>query len=180
MFDHIPNNSEFNLTNLVAECIDQSEISTGSEMEFTVVADLNRTDNFNRGPRPDFQTESHIQRPTSAAQGYSDHLLEKCFDYESYQSYYNRTITELEESTTEMWKNPEKIAKWFFHLSYLYLSFVCLIVSLVTGLIVSIVTGGMKEEYRKSHPVIMFNTFFPKSYYTPDYSQSQFQLDEYD
>ena len=48
-----------------------------------------------------------------------------------------------------MWSEPVKIAKWIFHLSYLYLSFTCLIISLVVGLLVSVLTGEQKGWSRK-------------------------------
>ena len=60
---------------------------------------------------------------------------------QSYHDWYVEEITELEDSTIGMWSEPLKIAKWFFHLSYLYLSFTCLIISLVVGLLVSVLTG---------------------------------------
>lgn len=69
---------------------------------------------------------------------------------QSYHDWYVEEITELEESTIGMWSEPLKIAKWIFHLSYLYLSFTCLIISLVVGLLVSILTGRMAEEIGRS------------------------------
>ena len=69
---------------------------------------------------------------------------------QSYHDWYVEEITELEESTIDMWSEPLKIAKWIFHLSYLYLSFTCLIISLVVDLLVSIITGKMSVEIGRS------------------------------
>ena len=69
---------------------------------------------------------------------------------QSYHDWYVEEITELEESTIGMWSEPLKIAKWIFHLSYLYLSFTCLIISLVVGLLVSILTGKLSVEIGRS------------------------------
>lgn len=63
--------------------------------------------------------------------------------------------------------NSENAWQYLIHMSYLYISFTCFWVSLVTGLIVSMLTGGLSEEYRRSHPVKMFKTFFPQSWYCP-------------
>ena len=65
---------------------------------------------------------------------------------QSYHDWYVEEITELEDSTIGMWSEPLKIAKWIFHLSYLYLSFTCLIISLVVGLLVSVLTGNQSES----------------------------------
>ena len=127
---------------MVAECVQESDKNT-SVLEFTVIAD------FNRGPRPDFESEIDTDQHVLDGSGQTEvNSLKHCFNYEDYHTYYNKTVSDLEDSTMNMWKNPEKIAKWFFHLSYLYLSFVCLVISLVVGLIVSICTG----LYEVTHP----------------------------
>ena len=68
---------------------------------------------------------------------------------QSYHDWYVEEITELEDLTIGMWSEPLKIAKWFFHLSYLYLSFTCLIISLVVGLLVSVLTGNKSLLLKK-------------------------------
>ena len=73
---------------------------------------------------------------------------------QSYHDWYVEEITELEDLTIGMWSELLKIAKWFFHLSYLYLSFTCLIISLVVGLLVSVLTGN-QSEFRRKWPAKM-------------------------
>ena len=73
-----------------------------------------------------------------------------------YCGWYENEINEL---------NKEGIWERVYHMSYLYLSMFCFIISMVVGLAVSAATGGLQESYRKSHSKEMFNTFFPTSYY---------------
>ena len=73
-----------------------------------------------------------------------------------YCGWYENEINEL---------NEEGIWERVYHMSYLYLSMFCFLISMVVGLAVSAATGGLQESYRKSHPKEMFNTFFPTSYY---------------
>ena len=76
-------------------------------------------------------------------------------------------------------KNLDEENAWqrMVHMSYLYISFVCFWVSLGVGLLVSIATGGLTDEYRRSHPVKMFKTFFPTSWYCPALSDD-YKLNE--
>jgi len=84
-------------------------------------------------------------------------------DMRYYCGWYENEINEL---------NEEGIWERVYHMSYLYLSMFCFVISMVIGLAVSAATGGLQEDYRKSHSKEMFNTFFPTSYYCDEEDKS--------
>ena len=85
----------------------------------------------NRGPRPDY--DDYVQpNPITS----DDH---HCFPETSYHEHYLFEMEKLFDSSTI--DSFVKFYQYLSHLSYLYLSFFCFIVSMVVGLIVSILTG---------------------------------------
>ena len=95
---------------------------------------------------------------------------------QTYHEYYVEKIADLEESSNvDSWL---KFYQYLSHLSYLYLSMFCFLVSMVVGLTISCLTGGLSEDYRRSHPLVMFNTFFPKSFYEPKKDQLEMETEQ--
>ena len=116
---------------------------------------------------------------------------------QTYHEYYVDKIADLEESSNvDSWL---KFYQYLSHLSYLYLSMFCFLVSMIVrdftkkskvlkkvpvksiiivGLTISCLTGGLSEDYRRSHPTVMFNTFFPKSFYEPKKVQLEMENEQ--
>ena len=93
----------------------------------------------NRGPRPDY--DDYIPPKLDFSQN-SDH---PCFPENSYHEHYLDEMEILLDSSTI--DSFVKFYQYLSHLSYLYLSFFCFIVSMVVGLIVSILTGFFHSLY---------------------------------
>ena len=88
----------------------------------------------NRGPRPDFDDYDAPLLELAEMDSYH------CFPEISYHDYYLAKISALAESSHI--DSLLKFYQYLSHMSYLYLSFFCFVVSMVVGLTVSILTGN--------------------------------------